>query len=176
MQWCASNHPVCCWKGLGTSDVLSCVSHTMQSALESGQGLGSCRLISVQPLIGSTISVLSISSAVWILDVLCCVYWQFLSNRSQPVMAMVVGVMALWRWRWLQSNVVSGVPQDSVLGPLGFLLSTSERFSILEYKLISHAADSTLMAVVPSLGVRVTVTVTDVWPWQGSWVVWPLEN
>ena len=41
--------------------------------------------------------------------------------------------------------------------PLLFLLYTSEHFSILENKLIGYADDSTLMAVVPSPGVRVTV-------------------
>ena len=54
-------------------------------------------------------------------------------------------------------NVVSGVPQGSVLGMLLFLLYTSEPFSILENKLIGYADDSTLMAVVPSPGVRVAV-------------------
>ena len=38
-----------------------------------------------------------------------------------------------------------------------FLLYTSELFSILENKLIGYADDSTLMAVLPSPGVRVTV-------------------
>ena len=63
---------------------------------------------------------------------------------------MVVGV------NWL-SDVVSGVPQSSVLGPLLFLLYTLEFFSILKNKLISYADDSTLIAVVPSLGVRLTI-------------------
>ena len=54
-------------------------------------------------------------------------------------------------------NVVSGVPQGSVLGPLLFLLYTSELFSIMENKLICYADDSTLIAVVPSPGLRVAV-------------------
>ena len=74
---------------------------------------------------------------------------QFLSNRSQQV--MVDGC------RSKLVNVVSGVPQCSVFGSLLFLLYTSDLFSILENKLIGYA-DSTLMAVVPSPGVRVAVT------------------
>ena len=54
-------------------------------------------------------------------------------------------------------NVVSGVLQGSVLGPLLSLLYRSELFHILENKLIGYADESTLMAVVPSLGIRVGV-------------------
>ena len=43
------------------------------------------------------------------------------------------------------------------MGPLLFLLYTSELFSILENKLMGYADDSTLMAVVPSPCVRVEV-------------------
>ena len=43
------------------------------------------------------------------------------------------------------------------MGPLLFLLNTSELSSILENNLIGHADDSTLLAVVPSPGVRVAV-------------------
>ena len=67
---------------------------------------------------------------------------QFLSDRSQHV--MVDGC------RSKLVNVVSEVPQGSVLGPLLFLLYTSDLFSILENKLIGYADDSTLLAVVPS--------------------------
>ena len=54
-------------------------------------------------------------------------------------------------------NVVSGVPQGSVFGPLLSLLCTSKLFYILENKLICYDDDSILIAVVPSPGVRVTV-------------------
>ena len=54
-------------------------------------------------------------------------------------------------------NVVSGVPQCNVSGPLLFLLYISEFFSLFENKLIGYADDSTMMAVVPSPGVRVAV-------------------
>ena len=39
-----------------------------------GKRLGSCRLTSVQPLIGSTIWAFFISSALWVLEVLSCLY------------------------------------------------------------------------------------------------------
>ena len=52
---------------------------------------------------------------------------------------------------------MSGVPQGSGLGPLLFLLYTSVLFYILENKLMCYADDSTLIAVVPSPGLRVAV-------------------
>ena len=69
---------------------------------------------------------------------------QFSSNRSQHVMVDSC--------RSKRVNVVSDVPQGSVLGSLLFLLYTSELFSILENKLIGNADDSPLIAVVPSPG------------------------
>ena len=54
-------------------------------------------------------------------------------------------------------NVVSGLAQGSVVGQLLFILYTTELFTILENKLIGYADDSTVMAVVPSPGVRVAV-------------------
>ena len=55
-------------------------------------------------------------------------------------------------------NMVSGVPQGSVLGLQLFLLYTAELFSIAENRLYSYADDSTLVAVVKSPGERVAVS------------------
>ena len=55
-------------------------------------------------------------------------------------------------------------------------LYTSELFSILENKLIGYADDSTLIAVVPSPGVRVTAVAESLVRNLGrvsEWVVWP---
>ena len=65
--------------------------------------------------------------------------------------------MLWWTLRSKLVNVVPGVPQGNVLGPLLFLQYTSKLFSSLENKLIGYADDSTLIAVVPSPGIRVTV-------------------
>ena len=46
-------------------------------------------------------------------------------------------------------NVVSGVLQGSVLGPIIVLPVHFGAFSILEIKLIGNADESTLLAVVP---------------------------
>ena len=75
---------------------------------------------------------------------------QFLSNRSQYV--VVDGC------RSKLVNVVSRVPQGSVLGPQLFHLYTVELFSIVENKLFGYADDFTLVAVVPSSGERVAVS------------------
>ena len=74
---------------------------------------------------------------------------QFLSDRPQHVTVDVC--------RSKLFNVVSAVPQGIVLGPLLFLLYTSELIFILENKLFDYADDSTLIAVVPSPGLRVAV-------------------
>ena len=133
-------------KGLGTCDALLCI--TLQSAFESGQ---EARIVQIDfstafdrvNHLGILYKLCSVGIGGSVLSILT----QFLSNRPQQV--MVDGC------RSKLVNVVSGVPQGSVLGLLLFLLYTSELFFILENKLISYADDSTLMAVVPSPGIRV---------------------
>ena len=137
-------------KDLGTCDALLRVSHTLQSALESGQGARIVQIdfssafdrINHQGILYGLCSV-GIGGSVLSILIQC------LSNRSQHVM--------MDGCRSKLVNVVSGVPQGSVFSPLLFLLCTSEIFSIVENKLVGYADDSTLMAVVPSPCVRVTV-------------------
>ena len=68
------------------------------------------------------------------------IFTQFLSNRSQNL--MVNGC------RSKLVNVISGVPQGSVLGQLLFLLYILTLFTILKNKLIRYADDSSLMAIL----------------------------
>ena len=155
-------------KGLCTCDVLLCVSLTLQSALDNWQD---ARIVQIE---FSTAfdgvnhqGILYKLSSVGIGGSVLSVLTQLLSNRSEYV--LVDGC------RTKLVNVVSGVLQGSVLGPLLFLLYTSELFSILENKLIGYADNSTLMAVVPCPGARVTVAeslnrdLVRVNPWCDLW-------
>ena len=109
------------WKALGTCDAFLCVSHTLQSALESGQ---EARIVQIDFCAafdrinhqGILYELCSVGIGGSVLSILT----QFLSNRSQRV--MVDGC-----WSKLV-NIMSGVPQGSVLGPLLFLLYASEIF------------------------------------------------
>ena len=95
------------WKGLGTCDALLCVSHTLQSALDSGQ---EARIVQIDSSaafgwvnhLGLLYKLYSVGIGGSALSILT----QFLSNRSQHV--MVDGC------RSKLVNVVSRVPQGSV--------------------------------------------------------------
>ena len=90
-----------------------------------GSRPGSCRLILVSAAFDRVnhLGILYKLCFVGIVGSVLFILTQFLSNRSHHV--MVDGC------RSKLVNVVSGVPQGSVLGPLLFLRYTSELFSIL---------------------------------------------
>ena len=106
-----------CRKGLGTCGALLCVSHTLQSALESEQ---EARIMQIYFSAafdkvnhqGILYRLCSVGTGGFLLSILT----QFLPNRSQHV--MVDGC------RSKLVDVVSGVPHGSVLRPLSFLLYT----------------------------------------------------
>ena len=137
-------------EGLGTCDAFMLVSHTQHRTLESGE---EARIMQIDFSAafdrvnhhGILYNLCSVGIGGSVLSILT----QFLSNQSEQV--MVDGC------RSKLVNVVTGVPQGNVLGLLLFLLYKSELFSILEDKFIGYADDSTLVAVVPSPGVRVAV-------------------
>ena len=117
-----------------------------------GRRLGLYRLTSAQPLIGSTIKELSISSALWVLEVMCYQYW----HRLYQIYRSTLWWKVVTCWSKLV-NVVSWMPRGCVLCLLLFLLYTLELFSILKNKLIGYADDSTLIGVVPFPGIKITV-------------------
>ena len=125
------------------------MSHSLQSALESGKARVVQIVFSAAFNRVNHQGILNKLCSVGIRGSVLSALTQFQSNRSQHV--TVDGC------RSKLFNVVSGVPQGSVFGPLLFLLFTPELFSILENKLIGYADDSTLMSFVPYPGVRVTV-------------------
>ena len=109
------------------------MSHTLQTALESGQ---EARIVQIDFSAAcdrvNHLGILYKLCSVCIEGSVLSILTQFLSNRSQQVWWMVVEV------NWL-------------------MLYQEYRRAVLEYKLIGYADDYTLMAVVPSPGVRVAV-------------------
>ena len=77
------------------------MSHPLQSDWRVDMRLGLCRLASAHPLIGSTIREFSIRSALWVLEVLCCLYWHSSYQIDQSMLWWtVVGVnwlMLSWK-------------------------------------------------------------------------------
>ena len=61
-------------KGLGTCDALLCMSHTLQSALENGQETQIVQIDLSAAFDRVNHLAFSISSALWVLEVLSCLY------------------------------------------------------------------------------------------------------
>ena len=71
--------------------------------------------------------------------------------------------------------IVSGVPHGSVLGPLLFILDTSEMFELVENRLYANADDSTLLAVVrrpadrPAVACSLNRDLARIQEWCNHW-------
>ena len=128
-------------KSLGYTDALLTISHHLQKSLGAGMEsfivqldfsaafdrVSRCGLLVKFKSIGVGGSVLSIST-------------KFLSDRRQRV--VVYGAASEW------IPIISGGPHGSVLGPVLFILYTSEMFEVVVNKVFAYADDSTLLAVV----------------------------
>ena len=111
--------------------------------------LGSYRLISMQPLIWSTIREFCIGFVLWVLEVLCCLYWHSFYQICQSTLWWtVVGVNGLtscqechWAvfWAWYYSS---------------YTFRSFFSFWRISWSVMSMTP---LISVVPSPGIRVTV-------------------
>ena len=130
-------------KGLGTTDALLTLIHDLQSGLDSRS---EARVVSLD--FSSAFDLVNHRALVFKLQAMGVggrvlnVIKEFLTDRLQCV--SVDGQLSD------HCRVISGVPQGSVLGPLLFILFTSDMWSGLENKLISYADDTTLYAGIDS--------------------------
>ena len=133
-QGCASNQPVLLYERSGYLRCTSVCPIHFKMHKRVGRGLGLCILTSAQPLIGLTIEVFSISSALWVLEVLCCLYWHssYLIDHS-TFWWTVVGVSWSTCYQECQKQCLAHVTVVSV--------HRWAFFPIREYKLIGYAYD-----------------------------------
>ena len=128
-------------KNLGTCDALLDLVGVGHAALDAGSELALVQIDFSAAFdkvnhAGLVHKLQTVGVGGWVLDVIV----SFLTNRVQRVVVDGKHSRVV--------NVVSGVPQGSVLGPLLFLLYTSDLPITLENTLIGYADDSTLLAVV----------------------------
>ena len=97
-------------KVLGTCDALLCMSHTLQTALESRQTAKIVQVDFNAAFDKVNHQGIYISSVQWVLEVLQCQHWQVLSNRTQHV--MVNG------WRSKLVSVVTRSLTEKYFGPV----------------------------------------------------------
>ena len=140
-------------KGFGTCDALTYLVHNIQSNLDTSS---ETRLVSLD--FSSAFdrvnhkALLYKLRAMGIGGLFYFILNEFLSNRKQRV--VVDGKFSS------MVDVVSGVPQGSVLGPVLFTLYTSDMWQNLENDLLAYADDTSLYSVIPSPNHRVEVAAS----------------
>jgi len=155
-------------KGLGTTDALLHVSHLLQSSLDKGY---EARLVQLDFSAafdrvnheGLLFKLRSVGVGGCILSII----QQFLSRRQQCI--SVDGYLSSF------VDVVSGVPQGSVLGPLLFIIYTADLFSVVSNLLVGYADDATLVSVAQSPANRIEISnslqcdVDKICDWCSRW-------
>ena len=138
-------------KGLGVCDALLTITNFVQRALDCG-----CEMRMVDLDFSAAFDHVNHKTLIFKLRQLgvggpvLSILTEFLSNRLQRV--VVDGQFNDYR------NVISGIPQGSVLGPLLFILYTHDMWFELENMLVSYADDATLLVCIPSSNMRSDVT------------------
>ena len=138
-------------KGLWACDTLQTNTNFVQKALDSG-----CEVHIVSLDFSAAFEHVSHKALIFKLRQLGIgnpfnsISAEFLSNKLQWI--VVDGQSNEYR------NVNLGVPQESVLGLLLFILYTHDMWFWLENMLISYADDATLLTRIPSQNVRSNVT------------------
>ncbi|KAI3381869.1 hypothetical protein SNEBB_010891 [Seison nebaliae] len=140
-------------KNLGTCDALLSISHKLQMALDSGSEARAVQIdFSAAFDRVNHIALLHKLKSVGVGGSVLSIATEFLRSRVQRV--CVDGCYSNF------SNVISGVPQGSVLGPLLFILYTADLYNIVKNDLFGYADDKTLLSVIPSPADRQTVAVS----------------
>ena len=130
-------------KGRGTCDALLTISSYLQRSLDCGL---EARMVGLD--FSAAFDRVNHSALIYKLKLIGIggpflnIITEFLTDRTQRV--CIDGELSDVR------NVISGVPQGSVLGPLLFIIYTSDMWSGLENKLIAYADDATLAACIES--------------------------
>ena len=140
-------------KGLGCTDALLTIFYYLQKSLDIGIESHIVQLDSSADFDRVSHSGLIFKlKSVGVGGSVLSICWEFLSNRRQRV--VVNGATSEW------IPTVSSVPQGCVLGPLLFILYTSEMFELVENRLYAYVDDSTLVAVVRKLAGRPALAVS----------------
>ena len=134
-------------KGRGTCDALLTISSYLQRSLDCGL---EARMVGLD--FSAAFDRVNHSALIYKLKLIGIggpflnIITEFLTDRTQRV--CIDGELSDVR------NVISGVPQGSVLGPLLFIIYTSDMWSGLENKLVAYADDATLAACIDSPNLR----------------------
>jgi hypothetical protein len=139
-------------RGLGTCDALLHVTHLLQRALDSGH---EARLVQLDFSAAfdsvNHLGLLHKLRSVGVGGSVLSIIENFLSGRRQCVLVDGCPSTSF-------CDVVSGVPQGSVLGPLLFILYTADLFSVVDNVLVGYADDATLISLAESPGRRSVAT------------------